>query len=427
VFRSQKDAEITKKVYRNVPVLIRERNEEASAGQTGNPWGISFQRMFDMSNDSGLFYTEPGKDLLPLYEAKMIHQFDHRWGTFDNPVPAAKPQRRRSGDDEEEDDDDSCRDVTLVEKAQADYGIKPRYWVERRSVTARTTDAPPMLVKAWLEENEHDEREQLSLYGYDAELTKIYRSKIRDKKALFAEVTKLLESRCPTWLMGWRGITNVTNERTVITSSFPLYAAGNSLTIPIFDKKTNGILRSLLYTNLNVLVLDYIARQKVGGTNLNFFYIMQFPVLPPEKYSPEDIQFIVPRVFELTYTANDMKPWAEDIWNAADENLRRLLLEQAKAANPQVKTINASPPIPPFVFNPERRTRLRAELDARYARLYGLTREELCYILDPQSVMGADYPSQTFPGLKRKEEAESGEYRTRRLVLEAWDREEAIQ
>ena len=39
---------------------------------------------------------------------------------------------------------------------------------------------------------------------------------------------------------------------------------------------------------------------------------------------------------------------------------------------------------------------LRAELDAYYARLYGLTRDQLRYILDPAEVMGADYLSETF-------------------------------
>lgn len=50
----------------------------------------------------------------------------------------------------------------------------------------------------------------------------------------------------------------------------------------------------------------------------------------------------------------------------------------------------------PFQWNEERRARLRAELDAWYARAYGLTRDELRYILDPADVMGEDYPSETF-------------------------------
>ena len=46
------DAELTAKIYARVPVLIDE-----SKGKGGNPWGISFMRMFDMSNDSSLFRT----------------------------------------------------------------------------------------------------------------------------------------------------------------------------------------------------------------------------------------------------------------------------------------------------------------------------------------------------------------------------------
>ena len=68
------------------------------------------------------------------------------------------------------------------------------------------------------------------------------------------------------------------------------------------------------------------------------------------------------------------------------------------------------------------RAQLRAELDAYYARLYGLTRDELRYILDPKEVHGEDFPGETVRVLKEKEIKQFGEYRTRRLVLEAWDR-----
>ncbi len=80
---------------------------------------------------------------------------------------------------------------------------------------------------------------------------------------------------------------------------------------------------------------------------------------------------------------------------------------------------------PPFVWDEARRAHLRADLDAFYARAYGLTRDELRYILDPADVKGPDYPSETFRVLKEKEIRLHGEYRTRRLVLEAWDRMEA--
>jgi hypothetical protein len=117
-------------------------------------------------------------------------------------------------------------------------------------------------------------------------------------------------------------------------------------------------------------------------------------VLSPEQYSTADLDFIVPRVLELTYTTHDMRSWAEDLGYQGA----------------------------PFAWSTARRAELRAELDAYYARLYGLTEEELRYILDPSDVMGPDYPTETFRVLKRNELRDFGEYRTRRLVLEAWDR-----
>lgn len=79
---------------------------------------------------------------------------------------------------------------------------------------------------------------------------------------------------------------------------------------------------------------------------------------------------------------------------------------------------------PPYKWDEERRAQLRAELDSFYARAYGLTRDELRYILDPADVKGADYPSETFRVLNTKEIRRYGEYRTARLVLQAWDRME---
>jgi hypothetical protein len=76
---------------------------------------------------------------------------------------------------------------------------------------------------------------------------------------------------------------------------------------------------------------------------------------------------------------------------------------------------------PPFAWDEERRAQLRAELDAWYALAYGLSRDELRYILDPKDVMGEDYPSETFRVLQKNEMKELGEYRTRRLVLKAYD------
>lgn len=156
----------------------------------------------------------------------------------------------------------------------------------------------------------------------------------------------------------------------------------------------SSIHRIGLYANLNSLVLDYIAKQKVGGVNLNFFFVKQFPILPPSAYTTADLDFIVPRVLELTYTAWDLKPFAEDLGYDG----------------------------PPFRWDEDRRAVLRAELDAYYASLYGLTRDELRYILDPSDVYGPDFPGETFRVLKNNEMKRFSEFRTQRLVLEAWDR-----
>jgi hypothetical protein len=63
-----------------------------------------------------------------------------------------------------------------------------------------------------------------------------------------------------------------------------------------------------------------------------------------------------------------------------------------------------------MLLREERRAILRAELDGLYAHLYGLTREELACILD------------TFPIVRRKDEAQYGEYRTKQMVLESYDK-----
>jgi len=381
VFRCEKDAELTKKIYRNVPVLIREKDvntTEHDNSDSSNPWDIQFMTMFHMSNDSDLFENEPTTNGFPLYEAKMMHQFDHRWATYTD-----------SGD---------TVDVTANQKQDVNFTVNPRYWIDKNEVLER------------IEGDEYNKRP------------------------------------IPKWLMGWRDITNATNERTVIVCVIPLSGVGNNMPLFIFNQNIKPEYRIALYSNFNTIVFDFVARQKTGGSHINYFLLKQFPVLPPNAYSQDDIDFIVPRVLELTYTAVDLIPFAEDLWDCADSKMRRYFLEQRhgtqaaafeeftkydtahlpKKTEGQGKQTGLAAFLPPFVFDPERRALLRADLDARYARLYGLTRDDLRYILDPADLMGEDYPSETFRVLKKNEIDEYGEYRTRRLVLEAWDREERV-
>ncbi len=126
VFRSERDAALTKKLYRAAPVLIREAvtdGEGTILEPEVNPWGISFQRMLDMSNDSGLFAdTSAAAGLpqhLPLYEAKMIHQFDHRWATYVDAANGAAGEVETA-------------DVSDMQKADPGCTVRPRYWVDER-------------------------------------------------------------------------------------------------------------------------------------------------------------------------------------------------------------------------------------------------------------------------------------------------------
>lgn len=195
------------------------------------------------------------------------------------------------------------------------------------------------------------------------------------------------------WLLGWRDITNATNERTVIASVFPLSATDDTLSL-LLPRVDDTKLTAGLLGNLNSLVLDYAAQSKVGGTHIRKNTLAQFPILSRAFYTSPRLDFIVPRVLELTYTSHSLAPFARDLGYDG----------------------------PPFGWDEDRRALLRAELDAFYARAYNLDRDELRYILDPADVKGPDYPSETFRVLKDREIRNHGEYRTRRLVLEAWDR-----
>lgn len=377
VFRTREDAALTAAIYDRLPVLMNE-----ARGAAGNPWQASFHsRIWHMAEDSSWFRTaaqlvtegwvrdgvdwtrsapgggplalandegegapvislvtsplhaqsaaggpalRPGKDrYVPLYEAKMIHQFDHRWATF---VSNAR-------------DDVDSRDVTSLEKQDSNFEPTPRYWVPEGEVVTR------LAAKGWTR----------------------------------------------GWLLGWRNVCRSNDKRTMIAAAIPKTAVGNSMPLAFTDLGANTL--AGLIGNLSAIPFDFVVRQKLSGINLTFGYLNQFPVLPPNAYTEADLVFIVPRVLELTYTSHAIAPFARDLgYDGA-----------------------------PFEWDEARRAELRAELDAWYALAYGLSRDELRYVLDPKDVMGADYPSETFRVLQKNEIALYGEYRTRRLVLAAYD------
>jgi len=469
VFRSNKDAELTKKLYRVAPVLIEESKVDI------NPWSIRFMAMIHMSNDSDLFYNNADAKRLPLYEAKMVHLFDHRWATYQ----AVSSSANGSGEVD-------SRDCTEAEKSSPDFVPTPRYWVAEREVYIRIADLPKGLLVAlrdhnnplivlglthllfgcWLQKSssgsvarakeniytswqdfvahhpfarhiaptqmgltgenpaslkplgldylpaqpldniENNNQSSTAWYAADEgavvtylQMAARYAHIVESAPPLTNEDTALafaetfLAKAAPRWLMGWRDITSAHVLRTVIASVVPRVATGDTLLL-MFPAPEHGKRLAGLLADQCSLVHDYAARQKVGGTHLKYHTKKQLPNLPPDRYTEADLAYIVPRILELTYTAHDLNPWAEDLGYDGE----------------------------PFPWNPDRRALLRAELDAYYAKLYSLSRDELRYILDPADVMGDDYPSETFRVLKNSEMKEFGEYRTRRLVLEAWDR-----
>ena len=114
---------------------------------------------------------------------------------------------------------------------------------------------------------------------------------------------------------------------------------------------------------------------------MTYHFLKQFPVIPPDQFTAAIHKFIRSCVLELVYTAYDLKPFAEDLDYHG----------------------------PPFRWDPDRRAILKAELDALYAHLFRINKSDLEYILG------------TFPIVKRKDEEQFGEYRTKRLIMEKYE------
>ncbi|MEU1672745.1 DNA methyltransferase [Streptomyces roseifaciens] len=346
VFRSPRDAEITLEIYRRVPVLIEETKEVG-----GNPWNISFMRMFDMSNDSHLFrpsaqnsetfddllkagWTFDGnvlvrgeERLLPLYEAKMLHHYDHRFSTYEG----ATEKQLAVG---------TLPRFTVEQHQDASAAPLPRYWVPEQDVPTGEVDKDGKPIMA------PGVRSRLAAKGWDRE-----------------------------WLLGWRDICRTSDERTLIAAAAPSYGFGHKFLLALAPQ---AVLLAAVWSSF---VVDYTARQAVGGTSMGYFIVRQLPVPAPEQLA-HHTAFIAPRVLELTYTANDMYPIARDLGDTGA----------------------------PFRWDEHRRAVIRAELDALFFHLYGITRDDTAYILD------------TFNVTRDNDIKAHGEYRTKNLILAEYDR-----
>jgi hypothetical protein len=264
IFRTKRDAEITKAIYRRVPVLIKEGPPEE------NPWGVHFLRMFDMSNDSHLFRTREQLEregwrldgnifvkgderYLPLYEAKMIHQFNHRFGDYRDKVDGSEST--------------ALPNIPPERLSNPAYSVFPRYWVPEGEVSAA-------LAGKW----DHD------------------------------------------WLLGWRDICRSTDERTVIASVIPRVGVGHTMPLLLIDQSVNIFHLAALSANLGAFVFDFAARQKIGGTHLTYMYLNQLPICSPFSYdrssewlSGKVAVWISERVSELTFSSFEIGPSVNDL------------------------------------------------------------------------------------------------------------------
>ncbi len=334
IFRSRRDQEITTAIYRRLPVLV-----DRSAGEAVRAWPVKYVRMFDMTNDSRRFRTRA-----ELEEKEGAWRV--RGNLFDSPSGAFVPLYEG-------------KMVQAFDHRAARVAVNP----ENRH-------RPGVPVPAALEQH-------------------------RDPDWSPEPQFWIPEADCgwqpeTGWVLGFKEITATTNIRTVIAALLPAVGFGNKIPVlcPLFTERREW----LLAANLNSIPLDFVARQKVQGQTLNLFLLEQLPVVPPEAY--EAVRFgpktafeiVREAVLELSYTANDLASFAE-----------------------QLGYLDASGRVrPPFVWNEDRRLRLRAKIDAVFFHLYGVSdRDEVRHIYS------------TFPLLERQEQQTFGSYRSRDLAL-AW-------
>ncbi len=264
IFRTRRDAELTTVIYERLPVLV-----DRSSGEEVKTWPVRYTRMFDMTNDSGLFRTRaeleeqegawpiggnrfasPAGDWVPLFVGRMIHQFDHRAASVE--VNAENLHNIAL----------SC-DISAEQKADPTYVPTPQYWVPSAEVSFPD--------------------------GHD-------------------------------WTIAFRDIARASDARTMIATAVPVVGLGNTAPAIFVERsKGNQSSAAVLLANLGATVYDFVARQKAQSTHLNWYIVEQLPVVPPDQY--ESVRFgsktageiVRQAVLELTYTAHDMAPFARDM------------------------------------------------------------------------------------------------------------------
>lgn len=335
IFRSRRDAALTTAIYGRLPALV-----DRSSGEEVKAWPVRYVRMFDMTNDSHLFRTrqelEEQEAAYPLKHHRFRSEAGDWLPLYEGKMVQAFDHRAASVivNPENQHRPAQPEPATLSQHQNPKWLPDPQFWVADSTV---------------------------SISGAD-------------------------------YLLGFKDVTAPTNVRSMIAAIVPYAAVGNTLPI-LLGEQTDHLEAeaiALFVANLNALVFDFTARQKIQGQHLNWYIVEQLPVVSPERYS--EVQFgrktaaeiIRAAVLELTYTSHDMAPFARDMGHVDRSG--------------KVK--------PPFPWDEERRFHLRAKLDALYFCLYGVTdRDDVRYIYS------------TFPIVEREEQDAYGAYRSRELCL----------
>ncbi len=360
IFRTAKDANLTAKIYRKAPILINDETKE-------NIWGIRFMMMFNMASASSVFRTRKQLDELggQLQRDSYIVENDVYVPLYEGKMFWLYNHHYASFPNEYEVEKRSSSINSTPYSILADScsSIAPWYWVNKSLVDSRLIDCDKEGNVRWKWEH--------------------------------------------SYYIAFRDVARAADARTCIASLMPSgIAAGHKA--PLVFTSRSLIPSACFAAMLSSLVFDYVARQKVGGSSMALFIMKQQPVLTPDQI-PSSMQWqIVKRVAELCYFNHDMDGWALELWEEMSEEQRS---ELPQLGNQQ-----------PWIYNPERRAILQAELDAIFAHLYGLNTEDLRYILDPEDVCGKGCINETFRVLKDNELRQYGEYRTKHLVLEAWNK-----
>ena len=360
IFRTAKDANLTAKIYRKAPILINDETKE-------NIWGIRFMMMFNMASASSVFRTRKQLDELggQLQRDSYIVENDVYVPPYEGKMFWLYNHHYASFPNEYEVEKrpSSINSTPYSILADSCSSIAPWYWVNKSLVDSRLIDGDKEGNVRWKWEH--------------------------------------------SYYIAFRDVARAADARTCIASLMPSgIAAGDKA--PLVFTSRSLIPSACFAAMLSSLVFDYVARQKVGGSSMALFIMKQQPTLTPDQI-PSAMQWqIVKRVAELCYFNHDMDGWASELWEEMSEEQRSEL--------PQLGAQQ------PWIYNPERRAILQAELDAIFAHLYGLNTEDLRYILDPEDVCGKGCINETFRVLKDNEIRQYGEYRTKRLVLEAWNK-----